>query len=152
MVSQVRCAIPSDAEALTSIATRAYSPYLPHLDGVRPAPLDADYGQAIAEREVWVSETDDGTVSGFVVLETHDDHCLLENVAVDPDYQGEGIGNVLLAVAEDRATAAGSACLRLYTNVVITANQSWYERHGFHETDRRGDGGFERVFYEKRLR
>lgn len=146
----VRRANPNDAPRLRDIAQRAYSPYLPQLDGVRPAPLDTDYGQAITNNDVWVID-DDGHVTGFVILARSGDEWLLENVAVDPDAQGQGVGNLLLAVAEDQARAASARRLRLFTNVVMADNQRWYIRHGFREVDRRDDGGYQRIFYEKWL-
>ena len=118
--------------------------------GVRPAPLDADYGKAIEHDEVWVAEHD-GELAGYLVLVPFADHLLLENVAVDPGRQGRGVGRRLLALAEERTTALGLSELRLYTHAVMVENQRLYERIGYLRTDRRDDDGFDRVFYEKRL-
>ena len=45
----------------------------------------------------------DGKVAGFIILIPRPGYLLLENVAVLPAAQGQGIGARLLALAEDRA-------------------------------------------------
>jgi ribosomal protein S18 acetylase RimI-like enzyme len=148
----IRIATADDAPPLAEVAVAAYSGYLPRLpDGVRPAPLDADYRVAIAEHEVWIAEGDDGRVAGFVVLVRHPDHLLLENLAVHPSGQGQGIGHALSRLAEERAAAYGLTTIRLYTHAVMTENQRLYARWGYVETERRQDGTLERVFYAKQL-
>jgi ribosomal protein S18 acetylase RimI-like enzyme len=120
------------------------------LDGLRPGPLDADYAQLVAAAEVWVADVGD-QVAGFLVLVVAEDHLLLENVAVRPAEQGHGIGRRLLTLAEDRAHDVGRGVIRLYTHVSMVENQRLYERAGYVETDRRGEHGLMRVFYEKQL-
>jgi ribosomal protein S18 acetylase RimI-like enzyme len=132
------------------VATEAYSVYLPRMNGLRPAPLDADYAHLVAAAEVWVAVVDD-RVAGFLVLIVADDHLLLENVAVRPAEQGHGIGRRLLTLAEDRADDVGRGVIRLYTHVSMVENQRLYERAGYVETGRRGEHGLMRVFYEKQL-
>ena len=44
----------------------------------------------------------------------------VENVAVDPECQGSGLGRRLMAFAEDRARRDGLPRLELYTNVKMT--------------------------------
>jgi GNAT superfamily N-acetyltransferase len=48
-------------------------------------------------------------VVGLIVLIEEADHVLVENVAVDPGRQGEGIGRALLAFAEG---TGGPTCRR----------------------------------------
>ena len=144
----VRPAEPSDAPALAAIAERAYAPYVPRI-GIRPAPMDADYVQAIAHDEVWVADGDGPDPAGFVVLCDESDHLLLENVAVDPAYQGRGLGRILLDLAERRAVEIGLPEVRLFTHVGMTENQQIYERRGYDETHRLQEEHFARVFYRK---
>jgi ribosomal protein S18 acetylase RimI-like enzyme len=128
---------------------RAYGHYVERI-GLRPAPMDADYEALVAEGRTWVAELD-GEIVGLLVLETEDDHLLIENVAVEPARQGGGIGRSLLAFAEQQAAAAGLAELRLYTHVKMTENQALYARLGYREVERRAERGFERVFMSKRV-
>jgi N-acetylglutamate synthase-like GNAT family acetyltransferase len=112
--------------------------------------MDDDYLEKIAQGIAFVAEETDCVV-GLIVLIPHTDHLLVENVAVDPDKQSEGVGSALLAFAEKSARDAGISTLRLYTNGAMTENLSLYPWLGYEETDRRTDEGFERVFFSKRI-
>ena len=98
----------------------------------------------------WVAEVD-GAIAGLLVLEAHDDHLLVENVAVEPSRQHQGIGRALLAFAEQRAAQLGLGELRLYTHVKMTENRALYVRLGYREVDRRSEEGRARVFMSKQL-
>jgi ribosomal protein S18 acetylase RimI-like enzyme len=148
-IPSLRRAVASDAAALAAIAERAYAPYVPRI-GLRPAPMDTDYARAVEQDEVWVADVD-GVPAGLVVLRASDDDLLLENVAVDPAYQGQGVGRALLDLVEERAGALDLGSIRLYTHVLMTENQRIYERRGYVETHRQRERGFERVFYRKDL-
>jgi N-acetylglutamate synthase-like GNAT family acetyltransferase len=99
---------------------------------------------------VWVIDAD-GEVAGVVVNEVHDDHLLLDTVAVDPGAQGHGYGALLLARVEHDARELGLPEVRLYTNQAMTENQMFYPRHGYIETARRRQDGYDRVFYAKKV-
>ncbi len=142
-------ATQQDAVRLRAIADAAYAPYLARI-GRPPAPVTADYAGQIVRRQVWVAEGSDGVV-GLLVLVERSDHLLLENVAVHPTAQGQGIGARLLATAEEHAAALGLSEIRLYTNVAMTENLSYYPRHGYAETHRAQDDGFDRVYFSKHL-
>jgi len=45
----------------------------------------------------WPAAESGGAVRGVVVLVWEPDHLLIENVAVDPDFQGRGIGRARAA-------------------------------------------------------
>jgi|tagenome__1003787_1003787.scaffolds.fasta_scaffold20351107_2 ribosomal protein S18 acetylase RimI-like enzyme len=149
VVPTVRRAAASDVPAIVEVAQAAYSPYVVSI-GVRPGPLDADYGAAVNESDVRVAEVD-GVVVAFVVLVPHADHLLLENVAVHPDAQGRGIGSSLLRLVEDEATARQLPEVRLYTHRLMAENIARYQRRGYVETHREPQDGFDRVFLTKRL-
>jgi len=146
---QVRLAQPADIAAIRDLVQRAYAPYVVRI-GRRPAPMDDDYGAKVEARLAFVAE-EAGGITGLIVLLGQPDHMLVENVAVDPDRQSEGIGRELLAFAETSAREAGVAELRLYTNAAMTENLAFYPRLGYEETGRRTDNGFERVFFSKSL-
>ncbi len=134
---------------MQAIAEAAYQGYVPRVGG-RPAPMDADYDEAVRRGNVWVAQ-DDGAVVGLLVLVPHSDHLLLENIAVTPPAQGRGIGNQLLAFAEDDARRGGLDEIRLYTHETMIENLSYYARHGYTETHRAMEHGFHRVFLTKHL-
>jgi ribosomal protein S18 acetylase RimI-like enzyme len=139
-----------DVARLTEVAAASYLPYVDRMGGHRPAPMDADYAGSIARDVVWVAEAG-GRVAGFLVLVDRPDSTLLENVAVDPDSQGLGIGRLLMTIAEDHARATGKDTVRLYTNAAMHENRGLYAHLGYVELDRRVEDGFDRVFYEKSI-
>jgi len=81
---------------------------------------------------------------------------VIENVAVDPVRQGEGIGRRLLEFAEEAARGAGIGTVGLYTHEKMTENLALYARLGYEEDERRQVEAFSRVFsrvfMSKRLR
>jgi ribosomal protein S18 acetylase RimI-like enzyme len=145
----LRPATDDDVPALRVIAAAAYEGYVPRI-GRAPAPMTADYAQAVRSGHTWVA-ADHNEVVGFVVLILQPGYLLLDNVAVLPAAQGRGIGARLLALAEDQAHRLGLGEVRLYTNEAMTENLAYYPRHGYTETGRAEQDGFHRVFFRKRL-
>lgn len=145
---RIRPALAADLDDVRNLVQRAYSPYIERI-GVRPGPLDDDYAERIANGCAWLAEAP-GLV-GLIVLIEEADRLLVENVAVEPSRQGEGIGRALLSFAEQRAQQAGIRTLRLYTHAKMAENLTLYARLGYREDARRTDSGFERVFLSKRL-
>jgi GNAT superfamily N-acetyltransferase len=123
-----------DARQAAEVWLRARKTAIPTI----PAPIHGDdevrawfASHVVREHELWVAEKEPGRLAGFVALS--DDW--LEQLYVDPDRTGRGIGGRLLAVAQ-RERPAG---LRLWTFASNTGAQRFYERHGFAEV-RRTDG------------
>ena len=117
---------------------------------MRPAPLFADYPDLVRRGLVSVIEAG-GSVGGLIVLVEMPGYLQVDNVAVDPARQGEGLGRALMSYAEDAARAAGLAELRLFTHSKMTENRALYKRLGYTETDRRDEEGYGRVFFVKPL-
>ncbi|SDK77487.1 Acetyltransferase (GNAT) family protein [Nocardioides sp. YR527] len=104
----IRQAEPADAPRLREIARAAYARYVERI-GLEPAPMGADYEEAIESAEVWVGIVD-GDVAGYAVTRHPvGDGVLLENLAVAPGHQERGIGRALIAHVEARAMARGAA-------------------------------------------
>ncbi|MBV9002278.1 MAG: GNAT family N-acetyltransferase [Solirubrobacterales bacterium] len=114
---------------------------------LRPATL-ADYAERVRAADVFVAEEDAGVV-GLIVLVREPDHLLIENVAVDPDRQGAGIGRALMARAEQFARESGLGEVRLFTNVIMTRNQAIYRHLGYREDGRSIEPDFQRVYFSK---
>jgi ribosomal protein S18 acetylase RimI-like enzyme len=144
-----RLARTDDLGAVRELAAAAYEIYVERI-GRPPAPMTADYAEAIRSGTLWVAE-DASRIVGLLVLEPKPDHLLLDNVAVHPDAQGRGIGRRLLQLAEQLARAEGYAEIRLYTNEAMTENIAYYPRHGYVETHRAVVDGFRRVYFRKLL-
>ena len=145
---KVRLALPRETVQIAQLALRAYGHY-PARIGVRPGPLDAHYSAKVHDDLVWVA--DRSAVAGYVILVPHPDHLLIENIAVDPRFQGLGIGRDLMAFAESRAQHLGLTQLRLFTHVAMVENRQFYSRLGYREVEVRRESEFARVFFEKDL-
>jgi ribosomal protein S18 acetylase RimI-like enzyme len=148
-VLEMRRAQAADLDGLREIAAAAYAVYTSRI-GRPAAPISADYAGAIGRDEAWVA-VEDGEILGLLVLIARPDHLLLENVAVRPSLQGRGVGSALLDLADREAARLGLTEIRLYTNVVMTENLAWYPRHGYAETHRAEQDGYQRVFFSRRL-
>jgi GNAT superfamily N-acetyltransferase len=142
----IRPARPDESTQASALVQRAYGHYVERI-GRRPAPMKDDYDALVSAGEVWFLLDPD--LAGLVVLRAVEDHLLVDNVAVDPPRQGEGLGRALLAFAETEAIALGIRELRLLTNAAMTENIALYTRLGWEEYDRRVEGPYARVYFRK---
>lgn len=139
----------ADTDAVTALVERAYERYLTRMS-IRPRPMEADYRQVLGEQECWAARIG-SDLAGLLVLEPEERSLLLENIAVDPAWQGRGVGGRLLDLAERRARELGLPVVRLYTHVTMVENQQLYAARGYVETHRATEEGREAVFYELAL-
>ncbi|TLD25117.1 hypothetical protein PspLS_06080 [Pyricularia sp. CBS 133598] len=164
----LRLAVAADVEPIRDLVEGAYSHYIARL-GKEPGPMLEDYGALVAQGKVTVCTTGqpvaEATVAGrgeqqhhreilgvlVLVPQAADGAMLLDNVAVAPRAQGQGVGRLLMSFAEDRARQEGLSAVKLYTHVLMTENIGLYGRLGYGETGRVSEKGFDRVYMEKRL-
>lgn len=125
----IRRAEESDAETVADVFLRCRHHAVPDI----PPPAFPDEqvrawleGVVRNGREVWVAETT--TILGFIMLE--DDW--IEQLYVDPDWTGRGVGAALLEVAK-RHRPEG---LQLWAFQSNRRALRLYERHGFVEVER----------------
>jgi GNAT superfamily N-acetyltransferase len=148
-VVPIRKATAADVERVRELVEAAYGPWVPVV-GLRPGPMDADYAALVEAGQVHVLAEPE--VIALLVLEEDAGGVLMvENVAVDPDQQGRGIGPRLLEFAEDQARSRGLEEMQLYTHELMATNIDLYNRLGWEEFERRESGGFARVFFRKRV-
>jgi GNAT superfamily N-acetyltransferase len=129
----VRSAGAPDTEAVAILYMRARRAAA--AAGTIPPPVhdERDTARWIAQQVIpaldcWVAETSPGALAGLLVL----DRGWLEQLYVDPDLTGQGVGATLLALAK-RERPDG---LRLWTFVSNLGAQRFYLRHGFREVKR----------------
>ena len=146
----IRLATAADIAAVEQVVHDAYRIYIPRI-GKPPGPMLDDYSARIAEGSVSVVEDGNGTIAGIIVLLSDAGHLLLLNIAIHPNYQGQGFGRMLIEFAEQRAAKLGYAEIRLYTHEKMTENISLYIRMGFAEIGRGHQDGYDRVFMAKRI-
>lgn len=145
----LRAATPDDLPAIQEIVERAYSPYIERM-GKPPGPMLDDYAKRIEANQVRVADIG-GRIGGLLVLIDQGDHLLLDNIAVHPEAQGQGLGRQIMDFAEAEATRRGFGELRLYTHESMTENIMLYGKLGWEETGRALQAGFERVFMRKKI-
>jgi ribosomal protein S18 acetylase RimI-like enzyme len=112
-----------------------------------PTPMLADYASLIDPGMVFVF--DHGRVRALIFLEPRADCLFVENVAVDPAYQGQGLGRRMLQFAETEARRCGLSELWLYTNEAMLENLDFYSRLGFEIVDHRTEGPYRRIYFRK---
>ena len=86
---------------------------------------------------------------GALVLIDQDGGLLLDNVAIQPNYQGRGLGRRLIAFAEDEARRLGHRTLDLYSHVTMTESIALYGALGYAEIERRVVRGYSRIYMRK---
>lgn len=148
-VASLRLAAMGDVAEIRECAEQAYEIYVTRI-GRKPAPMVADFGSQVRQGQVHLVERNE-TVLGFVVSYRKDCSYFIENVAVRPEAQGQGLGRQLLKFAEDQAKAHGLRAVELYTNVAMTENVELYSRAGYVEFERRQEDGFCRAYFRKVL-
>ncbi|MFF7780128.1 GNAT family N-acetyltransferase [Streptomyces tanashiensis] len=120
----VRRAVASDAAAVAEVWLRSFDAALP---SVRRAHTDDQVRSWFREvvvpgQETWVA-TVEGAAVGMVVLDGEE----LDQLYLDPAWQGQGIGGRLVDLAKRRRPAG----LALWTFQVNESARRFYERHGF---------------------
>lgn len=146
---RLRAATEADVPRLSELARAAYGVYVPRM-GREPRPMVDDYVAVVRDRDVVVAE-EDGRVVGMAVLAVTEEGFLLDNLAVEPARQGQGVGRALLLEAEAAARRAGFDAVYLFTHETMTENVALYERIGYVEYDRRPPDERSLVYLRKRL-
>ena len=134
----IRPARPADAPALKACVEAAYEHYIERM-GRPPGPMLDDYESHIGEHQVFIAEQAGRTVGGLVLM-VKPDRFLLDNIAVHPALQGQGLGRALLELADAEARRQGYPEIHLYTHHTMTENIALYGRLGWTETGRGTDG------------
>lgn len=84
-----------------------------------------NYTEVLRSRKVFVSEHG-GRIVGLLILAGTSEGFILENVAVHPDFSGQGLGHRFLLLAEQEAIADGHASIHLYTHEKMVRNIDLY--------------------------
>lgn len=148
-LSTIRRARPDDLLRIEACVLAAYSPWISVI-GTQPGPMLENYTEVLRSRKVFVSEHG-GRIVGLLILAGTSEGFILENVAVHPDFSGQGLGHRFLLLAEQEAIADGHASIQLYTHEKMVRNIDLYEKVGYVMYDRRTEGPYTRVFMRKTL-
>ncbi|WP_338452925.1 GNAT family N-acetyltransferase [Niallia oryzisoli] len=136
-------------QAISECMDAAYGMYIERM-GKKPAPMVTDYTEPILKGLIHVA-VDREELKGLIVLIPKTNYLLIENVAVHPSFQGQGIGRELIEFGIESARKANLKKVCLYTNELMTENLKYYPKFGFIKVDNRIEDGFNRVYMSKPL-
>ena len=133
VVGRIRDALPDEAAALEALQRRSsdvWEEYRAQL-AANPDAIEAPH-QAIAEGRVRVAVDADEQCLGFSVVQpVRAGRCELDDLFVEPESMGLGVGRLLVDDVASRAEAAGAA----FVDVIANPNAlGFYERVGFEIT------------------
>jgi GNAT superfamily N-acetyltransferase len=120
----LRRATAADAGALAEVWLRSFDAALP---GVRRAHTDDEVrgwfrDVVLPQRETWAADAA-GVVVGLMVLGPGE----IDQLYLDPDWRGRGLGDRFVALAQELFPSG----LSLWTFQVNESACRFYERHGF---------------------
>ena len=129
-------------------------------------PNAAVFGRDVEMAQLWVAE-EDGQMAGCAAITTDQEPeyadvgwdiselaVVVHRLAVDPAFQGKGVGMALMRQAEDVARKRGIAVLRVDTNTQNEATQRLFPKLGYSLAGEIGLSfrpGLRFCCYEKRL-
>ncbi len=149
MIHSIRQARPADQRAIVTCVQAAYAKYTVRI-GKKPAPLLANYALLIAQEVVYVLAKEE-EIHGVLVMMLQERRMFVENVAIDPRFQRQGLGRVLMNFVEQQTRIHQLNEICLYTHELMTENLDFYRHLGFDEEERRTEDGYRRVFLRKTL-
>ena len=135
LACNIREATPEDSDILKNCMVSAYAIYQDRMGGARLPPMDVDYLSEIKNYPTWVIESE-GIILGGLNMAFENDQASIANIAVNPKFQGQGIGGELMRFAESKARESDFSELLLATHVLLDENISLYRHLGWEETGR----------------
>jgi ribosomal protein S18 acetylase RimI-like enzyme len=145
----IRQAQQVDHDAIVACVQSAYTPYITRI-GKKPAPMLAQYTSRIERSVVYVLSLAEG-IQGVLVMMPQERNMFVENVAVEPRFQGQGLGRVLMSFVEQQTRIKQLEEIRLYTHELMTESLHFYYYLGYEEEERRTEDGYRRVYLRKVL-
>lgn len=141
---KIRDARPTDLDRLLELYTLLEAPYgdAPSVSATTNGAAEDLFTRVLLDpnQQTLVAEVYD-EVAGTLVLAILPNlahggapYAMVENVVVDEEYRGEGVGKALMKEAMKRARAAGAYKLALCSNLERTEAHRFYEALGFRET------------------
>ncbi len=112
----LRVARPEDASTLREIERRAGEPFrwVDDIADHEPRSVETFVGYANACR-CWVAFDDDEKPIGFLLVDDVDGNAHVEQVSVEPEHQGTGVGRSLIDQARTWAKDTGRPAITLTT-------------------------------------
>ena len=105
----IRQAEQEDQETLVDCVQAAYTKYIERI-AKKPAPMLADYTTLISQGVAYLLADEEGEVQGVLVMMPQDRSMFIENVTIDPRFQGLGLGRTLMAFDEQQTWQQPRSC------------------------------------------
>ncbi|WP_424948150.1 GNAT family N-acetyltransferase [Candidatus Spongiihabitans sp.] len=109
-----------------------------------------DYAKRILDNDVFVIRHGKRIIGVLVVI-VETPCCLLDNVAVHPDFAGRGLGRRLVDFAERHAVERGFTEIELYTHELMSENIAMYQRWGYQIVRKVTEHGYRRIYMRRQL-
>ena len=134
MARHVRLACGKDVARLAAIERSAAEVFADSpLGWLADAPVQPESAllAAVSRGHLWVVESPDGSLAGFLLASLYTNGLFIDELAVRRDLQRLGLGRALVEAAIAVARRAGLAAVALMTDRTLDWNRPFYERAGF---------------------
>lgn len=134
---QLRRGTSADAKSAAKVYLRARRHAVPEIPPLVHSEDEVGrwMQRVLDEQETWLAVADDGRLLGLMVL----DGDWVEQLYLDPDWTGRGLGTRFVELAKQRRPDG----LQLWTFESNVRAQRFYERHGFSAEERTDGSGNE---------
>ncbi len=146
---KLRRARYGDVKPVRDLMNRTFDKYITRM-GRKPTPMTDNYESILCHDVVWIIEGPNGLIA-TMILRMQDSSLCVETLAVDPSYQGKGIGSMMLKLAEHEAAKHFHDRVTLCTHETMVENAALYTRRGYVETHRKPKLGSEVIWFAKEL-
>ena len=145
MTIRIRPYQPFDSEFILSLVTRFSEFELPEwrskdeIDQANRIFLEEAMKELDPDSALFIAEEERGAFAGFIHLQTQTDyfngerHGYISDLAVAREFEGQGVGRMLLETAENWTRTKGYSLLTLYVFAGNRRAQHVYEKRGFHQ-------------------
>lgn len=129
------------AAEVTPELVEAFSRLVPQLSSSNPPPSDAELAELVASpaTTVFLARGEDGTIAGTLTLCTFriptGIRAWIEDVVVDDDARGQGVGKALTQAAVDEARTLGARTVDLTSRPSRQAANGLYQSLGFQQRE-----------------
>jgi ribosomal protein S18 acetylase RimI-like enzyme len=120
-------------DELLALLHRAFAAHAGRIDPPSSSTRDTPDGlrTMAANGRLNLATSADGALAGCVFARADGDSCYLFKLAVDPPFQGRGIGRRLVQAVIDDARRAGFLRVTLGVRIALAENIALFERLGF---------------------
>jgi ribosomal protein S18 acetylase RimI-like enzyme len=133
----VRVATDADRARLIPLINSAFS-IETFLEGTRTD--EQGLAAMMQEGDLLAAEDGNGRLVGCVYTEVRGERGYMGMLAVDPQFQGKGLGTQIMVAAEDHLRRNGCKAVDILVLNLRTELPPIYRRHGFVETGRQNHG------------